>query len=93
MVNYTYQVVSGLKGGDNLNGNKLKSIRILHSFTQEKLAKKVGITPKTYNRKELGIVNFTIFEIIQLASILDLTFENVNEIFFDNKLTVCISKQ
>jgi len=92
MVNYTYQVVSKLKGGENLNGKMLKSIRILHSLTQEGLAKRVGITPKTYNRKELGIVNFTVFEIIQLASILNLNLENVNEIFFDNKLTECIYK-
>jgi len=92
MVNYTYRMVSISIGGDKLNGNKLKSIRILHSFTQENLAKRIGITPKTYNRKELGVVSFTIFEIIQLASVLNLTLDSVNEIFFDNKLTNCICK-
>jgi len=73
-----------------MNGNKLKSLRILHDLTQENIAKKVGVTAKTYNRKELGLVKFTVFEIIQLASILDLSLDNVNEIFFDNKLTNCI---
>lgn len=74
-----------------MNVNKLRSLRAFHCLTQENIAKEIGIATKTYNRKELGEVNFTVVEIIQLASILNLTLQDVDYIFFDNKLTKRIS--
>ena len=77
-----------------MNTNKLKSLRVLDGFTQEKLAKKADISTKTYNRKELGIVPFTNMEVLKLSKILRLDLNTVNEIFFDNLLTnsICNNK-
>lgn len=64
----------------------LKSKRVLMNFTQESIAKEIGITSKTYNRKELGLAPFTITEVVTLTTLLDLSMQEVNQIFFDNNL-------
>lgn len=74
-----------------MNTNKLKSLRVLNGFTQEKVAERAKMSTKTYNRKELGIIPFTDEEILCLSVILNLDINLVNEIFFDNQLTKCIS--
>jgi DNA-binding XRE family transcriptional regulator len=78
------------KRGDYMN--KLKGARVAKGYTQEKLAKAIGITLNPYNRKELGIVKFTTDEIIKISNLLEFTIEQVNEIFFDNKLTDWLNK-
>lgn len=75
-----------------MNTQKLKAIRIEKNHTQKTLAKAAGMSEKTYNRKELGIIDFTGSEILRLSEILDLSIEMVNEIFFENKLTKRISE-
>jgi DNA-binding XRE family transcriptional regulator len=72
--------------------NKLKGARVAKGYTQELIAKKIGITTKTYCRKEQGHVSFTPEEIIKISNLLELTIEQVNEIFFDNKLTEWLKK-
>ncbi|MDF2545796.1 MAG: family transcriptional regulator [Anaerosolibacter sp.] len=76
-----------------MNPNKLKGMRIEKGYTQEELAAKMGISLKTYNRKELGMIEFSRKEISNLAEELNLSIDKVNEIFFDNKLTKRISEQ
>ena len=58
---------------------RLKAKRVERGFTQEELAKKLGMNTATYNRKELGIVDFTLGEIQDLMYYLDCEF---NDIFF-----------
>lgn len=71
---------------------KLKGARASKGITQEQMSKTVGMTPKTYNRKELGLVGFSANEIQNVALTLCLTMEEINQIFFDGKITKCISE-
>lgn len=72
--------------------NKLKGARVSKGYTQESISKAIGITTNTYNRKELGLVKFTIEEITKISNLLEFTIEQVNDIFFDNKLTEWLNK-
>ncbi len=65
---------------------KLKGIRVSKGYTQEVLAEELGISTKTYNRKELGIIEFNRKEIAQLIEILDLDDKEVFDIFFTANL-------
>ncbi|WP_422446020.1 helix-turn-helix transcriptional regulator [Thermoanaerobacterium sp. DL9XJH110] len=73
-----------------MNTLKLKGARVAKGYTQETLAQKLHMSAKTYNRKELGLIEFNRHEILTIAQILELNTNQVNEIFFDNKLTNCI---
>ncbi|MCT4597837.1 MAG: helix-turn-helix domain-containing protein [Vallitalea sp.] len=70
---------------------KLKSARASMGYTQVEMAKKLFITQKTYNRKELGKVDFSLKEVTGIIDILKLDVENVYEIFFNKKITKCIA--
>ena len=67
--------------------NKLKGYRVSQGITQPEIAGNMGMTAKTYNHKENGKVSFKIEEVCKLATILGMSIEDVNEIFFGNKLT------
>lgn len=69
---------------------KLKGKRVMKGYTQKALAEKMHMSEKTYNRKELGLIEFNRSEILSLVEILNLNVFEVDEIFFDNKLTKCI---
>ena len=56
---------------------KLKGKRVEKGYTQEELAKKLDINTGTYNRKELGIVDFTLTEIQELMDLLDCEFDDI----------------
>jgi len=68
--------------------NLLKSKRNLIGFTQEGIAKEIGISAKTYNRKELKIAEFTISEIIKISMLLKLSPRDINLIFFNGNLPI-----
>jgi len=68
--------------------NLLKSKRTLNGFTQEGIAKKIGISTKTYNRKELKMSEFTIGEVINISKLLKLSPKDINLIFFDDNLPI-----
>jgi len=74
-----------------MNLLKLRGMRITKGYTQEKLAKMIGISAKTYNRKELGVIDFNLQEITTIVELFELNLDEVNEIFFDNKITNRIS--
>ncbi len=59
----------------------LKSKRILMGFTQEQIAKKIGINTKSYNMKENGRSKFSIKEAVEISKCLGLTLDEVNDIF------------
>lgn len=75
-----------------MNIQMLKSERVAVNLTQEKIAKKVGVTAKTYNRKELGLVPFNANEIKKLKYLLNLSPEKLDTIFFTEEVTDCISE-
>ena len=64
----------------------LKSKRVLKGMYQHEVAKDIGISHKTYNFKENGKVEFNVEEILKVIECLDLNFDEVNDIFFSNKL-------
>ena len=66
--------------------NLLKSKRVLKGLTQKKVAEMVGVSEKTYNHKETGKIECKIDEILIISSVLDLTMEDINEIFFNGNL-------
>lgn len=79
---------NGNKGGATMQIQKLKAARVQVGYTQKQLAEKLGISSKSYNRKELGLIEFKSKEIIHISILLNLTLKNVNEIFFENKLPI-----
>lgn len=66
--------------------NLLKSKRVSKGLLQKKTAEKLGLTEKTYNSKENGKIEFKTNEILKISSVLNLTMDDVNEIFFDSNL-------
>ena len=65
----------------------LKRTRMYKGYQQYEVAEGIGLTRQTYNYKENGKSLFNIDEIVRVASFLNLTFDEVNEIFFDNSIS------
>ncbi|MGL5348890.1 MAG: helix-turn-helix transcriptional regulator [Peptostreptococcaceae bacterium] len=59
----------------------LKSKRVLMGMTQEQLAAEIGINTKSYNMRENGKQNFKLEEVIKISKSLDLTLDEVDQIF------------
>lgn len=70
-----------------MNENLLRGKRAEHSLSQEEIARQLGVSRTTYRFKESGEGDFSGSEIRKLASVLSLNLNEVNAIFFDNKLT------
>lgn len=70
-----------------MNLNLLKRTRMYKGYQQYEVADGIGLTRQTYNYKENGKSLFNIDEIVRVASFLNLTFDEVNEIFFDNSIS------
>lgn len=73
-----------------INVKILKSKRVLAGLRQKDVAKGLDLTEKTYCLKENGKTDFTREEIDKISIILKLDLDDVNLIFFDNKITKCI---
>ena len=71
--------------------NKLKGFRASVGMTQPQVAKQLNMTTKSYNHKENAKTRFYIEEVSKIAKIMEMTLEDVNEIFFAGKLTKRIS--
>ena len=67
-----------------MKSNLLKAERIKNGVTQKLISEKIGITPSTYSRKETGLIEFTISELLIVKSILNLDSTSLYEIFFKN---------
>lgn len=70
-----------------MDKQKLKKYREEKKLTQANIAKELGISTKTYNRKEVGVVDFTRSEIERISQILNLSIFLVGEIFFKDLIT------
>lgn len=73
------------RGESMVNINMLKFKIIEKGWNVEKIAKKIGIDRSTFYRKmnDTGS-EFTIREADYIARLLDLNYDEVNEIFFSN---------
>lgn len=64
-----------------MNLDKLRGLRAEKSLTQLDMATKLGINIMTYSKKENGKRDFTSAEIRAIKDYLNLTLNEVNEIF------------
>jgi len=69
---------------------KLKALRLEHNLKQIDMAKLLGISENTYNRKENGITEFTESEIKKICEIFN---KKAEEIFFRDNVTKSITKE
>ena len=67
--------------------NIIKVLRSLRGYTQEEVADAIGITARTYCKKEQNPDLFTIGELKKLSIFLQVK----EEIFFKKELTVAVS--
>lgn len=47
----------------------IRSIRIDKGYTQEQIAKQLGISQNTYSQYEIGVLNYPVDAIVKLADI------------------------
>lgn len=71
-----------------MNSAKLRGMRVEQGYTHDQLSINLGISLKTYNRKELGLVEFNRNEILKIAKILNMSLQLVNEIFLRINLPI-----
>ena len=69
-----------------MNLNLLKRTRMYKGYQQYEVADGIGISRQTYNSNENAKSSFNIDELIRIVLFLNLTFNEVNEIFFDNAI-------
>lgn len=62
-----------------MNLNKLKGLRVEKGYIQEDIAKLIGMSLTSYQRKESGATQFTANELIRIAEVLKI---DISEIFF-----------
>jgi DNA-binding XRE family transcriptional regulator len=62
--------------------NLLKETLKSRGYTQEKMAKSLGITTYTLNRKLLGVFDFKGREMNQIAAMMKLSRKEICDIFF-----------
>lgn len=72
-----------------MNTLALKGKRVSQGKTQKYMGKVLGIYISTYSAKERGYVDFTPEEIVAAANDLELTFSELNDIFFGGNLHCC----
>ena len=66
--------------------NKIKRVRSYGGFKQFEMAKLMNLPLKKYNEMENFKREFSIGDIISFADHLNLNLDQVNDIFFDNKI-------
>ena len=69
-----------------MNTTELNVAMIRKGETAKTLSQRIGRSHVAFNSKRCGDVTFTVHEVLSLAEALSLTLDQVNEIFFDDKL-------
>lgn len=64
----------------------LKGKRISKGITQAKAAEAIGMYPTTYSLKESGRRGFTLDEANRVAALLEMSNDEIADIFFDDAL-------
>jgi conserved domain protein len=75
-----------MKVGDIMNKAKLKSVMALRGFTQTMLAEEVGLSEQRLSAKinSKNGAEFNQGEILKIKKILDLSSDDIINIFFDD---------
>lgn len=69
-----------------MNTLEIKGARVRKNLTQASVAEKLGMKQTTYSAKENGRSKFSDKEKIALASLLELTPDQMNEFLYDGML-------
>lgn len=75
-----------------MNCNEFKAARVKNGYTQKSLAKDMGMTNSTFSRKERGLINFKVDEVMALKNLLSLSVGEIDRIFFDAKVATKSTK-
>lgn len=67
---------------------KIARIKRGKKYTQRYVASELGMTPETYSQKERGRAKFTDKEKVNLAKLLGLTPEQMNDWLYDGLLPI-----
>ncbi len=67
-----------------INTKLLKSYFVKNGFTQEEIAKKIGISSQSLSDKINNKVQFKVDEVSSLCEILEITHDKDNIFFFKN---------
>lgn len=59
-------------GGDKVNLERLKEIRLEHGYTQQQFATYIGLSTSTYTDKEAGKTKFKVEELEKILKFLNL---------------------
>ncbi len=76
-----------------MNSTELMAVRVRNSKRRTDIAQILGLKYDAYSRKERGMSNFTPRQIVLITKELGLTYEQVNDIFFDGELPQCKSEK
>lgn len=71
-----------------MNGDRLRGIRAERRVTNEDCGNAIGLSALSYRRKESGEIDFKLGEVVGLVSYLHMNFTELNDVFFDGRLTV-----
>ena len=63
----------------NTFGNNLKSLRKLNKISQQEFASKLNTTQQRVSEWECGKVEPTLFSILKILKVLNVTFEDLTE--------------
>lgn len=72
-----------------MNGNYLKGKMAERGYTQDRLAKEIGVSAQTIGRKVSGERQFTVREANAIASVLQLTPAQAVDIFLPSASQIC----
>ena len=65
---------------------ELKACRIRNNISVHSASQALGVSEDTYRKRELGQRKMSLDEVQKLAKLYKMTYEEVNDIFFDNQL-------
>ena len=65
---------------------EIKVARLRKGLSQRDMARQLGVSASSYQKKEQGYVRFSDDEKLKITEILGLTYDQFNDIFYDGKL-------
>lgn len=75
-----------IEGSEKLRKSKLREIRKAKNVTQKDLAELLTIDKTTYCKKENGVIEFRIQEVIKMKKFFELSNDEVIKIFFEQNV-------
>ena len=84
-----FKYLKKIQGGEIMDKKKLRSIIVLHGDTNGDLAKEIGISYQRFSEKlnERKGAEFTQSEILKIKNRYKLSCEEIDEIFFNSKVS------